>query len=121
MQDSVIADRVMIELGLGDLGAEETSYDITKARLLEIGELISKASWEIKHWRRIWRLHGRRAENRIAVLPLEKIMLDGLSRYYDLNHKYKVSEVKNIFAYFDGRIDLVLALSDNSKTVTYRL
>ena len=43
LQDSGIADRVMIELGLGDLEAEETSYDSTKARLLEIGELISKA------------------------------------------------------------------------------
>ena len=48
-------------------------------------------------------------------------MLDGLSRYYDLSHKYKVSEVKNIFAYFDGRIDLVLALSDSSNKVTYKL
>ena len=32
LQDSEIADRVMIELGLGDLGAEETSYEITKTR-----------------------------------------------------------------------------------------
>ena len=64
-------------------------------------------------------VEGLRTE--LPFFHSEKIMLDGLSRYYDLNHKYKVSEVKNIFAYFDGRIDLVLALSDNSKTGTYRL
>ena len=115
LQDSDIADRVMIELGLGDLGAEETSYEITKTRLLEIGELISKGP--LGKLSTGGEFGGYTVEGLRTELPFfhsEKIILDGLSRYYDLNQKFKVSEVKNIFAYFDGRIDLVLALSDNS-------
>ena len=115
LQDSGIADRVMIELGLGDLEAEGTSYDSTKARLLEIGELISKEGplGKLSTGGEFggYTVEGLRTN---AFFHSEKIMLDGLSRYYDLSHKYKVSEVKNIFAYFDGRIDLVLALSDSS-------
>ena len=115
LQNSEIADRVMIELGLGDLEVDGTSYDLTKSRLLEIGELISKGP--LGKLSNGGEFGGYTVEGLRTELPFfhsEKIMLDGLSRYYDLNQKFKVSEVKNIFAYFDGRIDLVLALSDNS-------
>lgn len=114
LQEPELAERVMRELGLGDDSSDD-KIESTKKRLLEIGELIQSGPLGLLS--EGGEFDGYKVEGLRTELPFfhsEKITSDDIVRYSDIGKQNPVALVDAITAYFDGRIDLVIALTDKS-------
>ena len=114
LQEPELADRVLRELGLGDDSSDD-KIESTKKRLLEIGELIQSGPLGLLS--EGGEFDGYKVEGLRTELPFfhsEKITSDNIVRYSDIGKQNPVALVDAITAYFDGRIDLVIALTDKS-------